>query len=176
MLPAIRGIENLLELVDKDERLELDIAGTGSGLDSLVEKYANSNSRIHYHGKVDYDTALSLMNNSDFIVALYYLCASFHKYASPNKYYESLYLSKPVITSKGTLVGNEVEKYNTGYTIEDSLDSLINLFKDIDSHDFLLSYKAKVEACKNRWDTVYSNYFNNVTKGLYINMVKDLCK
>lgn len=171
----IRGIENVLSLVKEDERFVLDIAGTGDGLDKEIEELAKNNNRINYHGKVDYQTALEIMSSSDFIVALYYLCETSHKYASPNKYYESLYLAKPVITTKGTLVGKTVEDYNTGYTIYDTKEALKELFSQVSTEAFKEDYKTKSQNCEERWLQVYSQYFDTVTKGEYIKMMKTLC-
>ena len=172
----IRGIENLLSLVNEDKRFILDIAGTGDGLDKVIEEMAKTNDRINYHGKVDYDTALNLMSNSDFIVALYYLNCPSHKYASPNKYYESLYLAKPVITTKGTLVGETVDEYNTGYTIGDTKEELASIFRNVDHPDFLNAYLRKSKNCCERWENIYAHYFKNVTKGTYLQMMNSLIR
>lgn len=170
----IRGIENLLSLVNEDKRFVLDIAGTGDGLDKEIAEMAKKNERIHYFGKVDYSTALNIMNESDFIVALYYLNCPSHKYASPNKYYESLYLAKPVITTKGTLVGESVDDYNTGYTIEDTKEALASLFENVDYPDFLGAYLKKVQNCGERWEKVYAKYFEKITKGAYIELMTSM--
>lgn len=167
----IRGLENLLKMVDEDDRFILDIAGTGDGFDDVIKEYAKRNDSIKYYGKVDYLTALKLMNKSDFIVALYYLMEQSHKYASPNKYYESLYLSKPIITTKGTLVGDDVEFYNTGYVVGDTIQSLHDIFKDVHTSGFRQSYEIKKSNCGNRWSNTYSNYFAEIIKGKYLEMM-----
>ena len=174
MQREIRGIENVLRLVNEDNRFVLDIAGTGDGLDKEIEEMAKKNDRINYHGKVNYKTALDLMSGSDFIVALYYLNCPSHKYASPNKYYESLYLGKPVITTKGTLVGESVEEYNTGYVIEDTKEALADVFKGVDQSSFRTDYDNKVHNCENRWSSVYYSYFKDVTKGAYLELIRSL--
>lgn len=161
----IRGLENLVKLVKNDERFLLEIAGTGAGMDEEMIQAAKDCVRIKYYGKVDYTKALQIESNADFIVAMYYLKAQVHKYASPNKYYESLYLSKPIITSKGTLVGSNVEKNNTGYTIGDSYDDLKIFFDNIDDKDFFDEYKIKCKNCKKLWNEVYGDYFNKVNGG-----------
>lgn len=170
----IRGIENVLQLVNEDSRFVLDIAGTGDGLDKEIEEMSKKNDRIRYHGKVNYKTALNLMSSSDFIVALYYLNCPSHTYASPNKYYESLYLGKPVITTKGTLVGNAVIEHDTGYVVEDSKDSFASLFEKVNSEDFANDYMVKSRNCEERWKLYYSSYFANITKGKYLEMMNKL--
>lgn len=167
----IRGIENILQFVYNNESMFLDIAGTGSGMDELVREYAKKCHRIFYHGKVSYDKALEIMNNSDFIVGLYYLKAPVHKYASPNKYYESLFLGTPIISSKGTLVGDRIYNDNTGYIIEDSLNGLEKLFSTIHQNDFIEKYKIKSDNCRKLWDLRYKDYKKSVLIGEYIRIV-----
>lgn len=166
----IRGLENLLAMVEDDRRLILNIAGIGGGLENLVQEYADRCDRIHYHGKVSYQKALEIMNASDFIVALYYSSHVLHKYASPNKFYESLFLSKPIITSKNTLVGMQVEEADTGYTIDDDIDSFKNLFHTITREDY---FKKKAN-CGNLWKSKYENYIHNVLGGEYISLMKNI--
>lgn len=170
----IRGIENLIKLVREDSRFYLEMAGTGDGMDGEIETAASECSRIKYYGKVDYTTALNIESDADFIVAMYYLCAKVHEYASPNKYYESLYLGKPVITSKGTLVGSNVEKHNTGYTIGDTFEDLKNLFNQIDKDEFLDNYQKKVANCSELWNLSYSDYFTRTLRGDYFIMMKTI--
>ncbi|MBR3960003.1 MAG: glycosyltransferase [Bacteroidales bacterium] len=167
-----RGLENLIQFALCEEKVVLDIAGIGGGLDEMVKGAAAKTNRIRYYGKVDYTKALELMSECDFLVALYYLSDKDHKYASPNKYYESLALGKPIITSKNTLVGNNVERYNTGYVIEDDLVSLQNVFKCIRSEDFMLDYLTKKKNCKSRWDNFYSSYFENKLKKDYFEFIE----
>ena len=176
MQREIRGIENLLQLVKEEERFELDIAGVGDGMEKDIEDAVAICSRIHYHHKVAYEKALQLMADADFIVAMYYLKAKVHEYASPNKYYESLYLGKPIVTTKGTLVGSNVETNDTGYAIGEGLDDLKDLFCDAGSSDFLTSYKNKSLNCIHLWNEKYKDYAEKVTGGGYIRMMKKIAE
>lgn len=170
----IRGIENLIALVLSDSRFVLDIAGTGDQLDTFIQDAANKCDRIKYHGKVLYSDALDLMSNSDMIVALYYLCAPTHKFASPNKYHESLFLGRPIITSANTLVGDRVKDNNTGYLVNDTLESLKAVFDDYMTDEFRASYSEKSKNCKRIWDDEYSNYREKIMQGEYINLLKQM--
>lgn len=172
----VRGLENLLNVVRNDDRFVLNIAGSGGGLESMVRDYDAKSERITYFGKVPYLKAIEIMRESDFIVAMYYLIAKAHKWACPNKICESLYLNVPVITSKGTLVGNDVESDNTGYVVEDNAESFSSLFDDYGSRRFLDAYNMKVRNCSMKWKNKYEHYYeNNLLRG-YISTVRSLIK
>lgn len=170
----IRGIENLVKMVLDDDRFVLDIAGVGDDLDEMIRTSSSNCERIRYHGKVQYNEALKIMNDSDFIVALYYPYSSNHVYAAPNKSYEALFLSTPIITSKDTLVGDIVLQTNTGYIVDDTFEGLRNLFVDIETIEFKENYRTKCKKCANRWNKVYLNYREQVLEGKYLNMVSIL--
>lgn len=162
-----RGLENVLKFVLEDERFIWEIAGSGSGLETLFEESAKKCNRIIYHGRVTNEEGIEIMKRSDFIVALYYLTSQGHLYASPNKLYESLYLSVPIITSKNTLVGNQVEQYDSGYTVEDSYEALVNLFNNVDN-TFIDCYKQKVQNARKIWNDNYANYLEKQLINKYI--------
>ena len=163
----IRGLENMLRLVLDDERFILELAGSGDGLEKDFEEASNTCSRIHFHGTVNYNKALEIMHSSDFIIAQYYLCAPVHKYASPNKFYESLFLGVPIITTKDTLVGYQTEDCDSGYVIGDGYEDLKNLFSNVDD-TFIEAYHIKEENAKKKWNADYKDYFNNHMINQYI--------
>jgi len=169
-----RGLENLLELVIRDDRFLLDIAGSGAELNDIVEKYAKECDRINYHGKVPYTEALEIMHNSDFIIALYYTCEPSHIYASPNKYHESLFLGRPIVTSKNTLVGERVKNSNTGYVVEDTYEALKSVFEEYGSPQFISNYSIKSKKCLEIWNKEYNNYRKDWLEGAYVNMISEL--
>lgn len=172
--PKIRGIENLIKEVLENPKLKLDIAGTGGGLDDLVKQAAESCDRIKYHGVVDYPTALSIISKADYSVAMYYNVLSNHTYASPNKYYESLYLGVPIITTTGTLVGNNAESNRVGYAIGETQEDLHKFFQNNDSPQRKEDYCIRKGNCKKLWDQYYSNYDTKKLCGEYIDVIKEI--
>lgn len=105
------------------------------------------------------------MKNSDFIVALYYLNNPVHKYASPNKFYESLFLSIPIITTRNTLVGDRVDASSTGYTIGDAADDLKLLLSEWGKDDFMNEYKQRTKNCRALWESSYCDYEKSILQG-----------
>lgn len=169
--PNIRGLENLLKVVENNCRLQLNIAGVGADMEILLEEYANRCERIKYFGKVDYITALKIMKNSDMIIALYYKHRA-HTYASPNKFYESLFLGTPIVTSHGTLVGTQVETIDSGYTIGDEYDDLAKFFDSFKWN----SYETKALNCAKEWEKQYKNYQSEIIGGEYLSIISEIAK
>lgn len=163
-----RGIEDILDIVSKDENIVLHMAGFGY-LDNLVKEFSEKFSNIIYWGRVEYNVGLNIMANSDLIIANYYLSNPLHRLAAPNKYYEGLMLGKPIITTKGTLVGEKTLKYNTGFAISDNKDDLIELLQDL---DLKRSIDEKGENCKNLWEVKYSECIDNFMENSYKDIIE----
>lgn len=170
----IRGLENLLDTVTHNTNLYLEIAGVGDDLEKVIEEAQVNCDRIKYHGKVDYHKALEIMNRADFIVAIYTPSFTPYVFASPNKFYESLYLAKPIISSTGTLVGTQIEDNNTGYLIEERDDALSDLMKKLVTTNSVEEYNEKSENCHRLWVKKYKDYFKTTLVGDYINQCKKL--
>lgn len=95
------------------------------------------------------------MANSDIIVAIYEKSVLNNVYAAPNKYYEGLYLGKPILTTKGTLVGKHTEQYNTGFVIGETLEEMESFFKQNKLKYRIMEYGQNA---KKVWNEKYSNY------------------
>lgn len=120
-----RGLDKIVRLAKENRNIRLLIAGFGP-LEYLLEdadKYEN----ITYYGPVKYAEGLRIMSASDVICALYEKNNKNHIYAAPNKFYEGLFLGKPIITTKGTLVGDKTDKLKTGFSIGESYTDLCNV-------------------------------------------------
>lgn len=163
-----RGIENILDVVSKNKNIILHIGGFGY-LGKYIEDIAKNNSNIIYWGKVDYNTGLNIMKNSDIILAMYYTENNYiHKYAAPNKYYEGLALNKPIITTEKTLIGDKTKSHKTGFVIGESKEALESL---------LLMDGIKKDACvmaenaKKLWELKYCKYIEKFMQEDYINII-----
>ena len=125
-----RYLEDLLELISKNQHLELHIAGFGI-LQNIVEKYATNSKNIYFYGKIPYSSTLELESKCDIITALYSPKIKNHIFAAPNKFYESLMLGKPIIMIKNTGMSEVVESNNIGEVIEFSALNLKNAIEKI---------------------------------------------
>lgn len=123
-----RGLEKVIEIMREfSDLLELNIAGFGE-LEPIIVAADKELSNIHYYGSVPYEKGLEIMKESDLILALYEKTIPNHIYAAPNKYYEGLFLGKPILTTEGTYVGIKTENYKTGFAIGEKKDDLEAFF------------------------------------------------
>lgn len=147
---AERGVVNLL------------IAGYGN---EDIEKRLNNNQspNIKYYGPVKYSDGLNIMNNADIVYAMYSKVIPNHIYAAPNKFYEALFLGKPLFTTDGTIVEKKVNELNTGFTSEESLSEIEEVIRSINREEILV----KGRRAGSLWEEKYQTYTLNFMKNEY---------
>ena len=88
----------------------------------------------------------------------------YRTFAAPIKLYEYLGEGKPIIASKGTLVGKFVEENNIGWAIEYTSGALVDLLKNLQSEpEKVKSAQLRVKALaeKNTWDARVKTVIND---------------
>lgn len=153
---AKKGIINLLIAGYGNSKLEME-------LESATEKYDN----IHYFGKVDYQKGLNISYNSDIMYAMYSPNNPNNVYAAPNKYYESMFLGKPIFTSKGTIVEKKVVNHKMGFVSADNEFDILNTIERINRDELDVKGKNSREC----WETTYKNYTQNFLISDYLKMI-----
>ena len=162
-----RGLENLLESVSERSGVLLNIAGFGV-LDDLVRQYSEKYHNIVYWGRVEYAVGQAIIKNSHLMAAMYHLTSPLHRYAAPNKYYESLLLEVPIITTEKTLVASKVEQYDTGFVLDETKEALGRL---LDQPRLKQEAEKKKRNCKTTWEQRYSSYFETFMDKEYRSMI-----
>lgn len=171
VLGGQRGLENLIRLAEKNPNINIEVGGFGP----LEQKFAEASkkySNLHYHGRLSYQDALDLMSKADMLYAVYERTNPNHILAAPNKYYEGLYLGKPIITTAGTLVGDKVEKFNTGFAVDENFDSLRVLLDSIDRN----ALEEMRDNAMNLWDNKYKNYVEQFLQNEYLPFIIKSCQ
>lgn len=162
-----RFLDELIEVATQ-KKINLLIAGYGNkSLEDACNDVKNSEN-IRYYGRVEYREGLKLMYNSDAIYAMYCKVEPNHIYAAPNKYYESMLLGRPIITTKGIIIGSKVEKLNIGYTIEESIDELLQLISNLNPKDM----EVKAANARKQWDDIYKSYTKDFLNTTYLSLIK----
>ena len=153
ILAGSRFLREIIKFVEQDERFEFHIGGFGI-MEREVTEAAQKCERIFYYGKLPYDKTLSLEQACDVMTAIYDPKVPNHKFAAPNKFYESLMLGKPVIMAYNTGFDEIIKKNNIGCLIEFDEDGLsIGLNK-------LIEGKGEWSCMSERMKTLYKEQYS----------------
>lgn len=159
-----RFLKELFSIAKKGT-INLLLAGYG---DKSLEDEAhelNECDNVKYYGKVDYIMGMSILKASDVIYAMYCKSNPNNVCAAPNKFYESLALGKPIITTHGTSIGDKVEKEAIGFSIEESIDELSNAIQTaIGNKELLAEMGARAQKL---WSKRYNNYVDAYLNSTY---------
>lgn len=145
ILSESRLLREIIKFVERDERFEFHIGGFGIMEKEVIESAEKCN-RIFYYGKLPYDKTLSLEKVCDIMTAIYDPKVPNHKFAAPNKFYESLMLGKPVVMAHNTGFDEIIENNNIGCLIEYSEIGLsVGLNKLLDGRDEWVSMSQRMK-------------------------------
>lgn len=145
---ATNGLYNLL------------IAGYGSKAILEQIEAGKDSPCLKYFGKVNYTDGLRIMYNSDIIYAAYSKTNPNHFYAAPNKYYEAMFVGKPIITTKGINVAEKVMRNQIGFEIGETYNDLCELLSSIDIDDLNKKGSKALEIWK-QYSTATQDYLSN---------------
>ena len=160
----------LIELIEaaKTEKINLLIGGTGNKIvEDKLQEVANA-SNIRWFGRMDMKDGLIMSSKADAIYAMYCKTNPNHIYAAPNKYYEAMLLGKPLITTKGTILEEKVNKNITGYVIEEDMEELLLLLKSLNREDM----QKRGENARHLWNNKYMNYISDFFETTYSSIIR----
>jgi glycosyltransferase involved in cell wall biosynthesis len=132
-----RGLLELLEVIERHPNWRLDLAGFG-GDESIICSRAHEIQNVRFHGRIQYQQAISLMGSADVFVALYDPGIANHRFASPNKLFEAMMLGKPIIVASGTSMDRIVQQEGCGMIVQyGDVDALEEALTDLARDEFL---------------------------------------
>lgn len=108
-----RDILEVCDFISKHSQFELHIGGFGI-LEKDVTAYAEKFNNIIFYSKLSYEDTLRLEGHCDIFAAFYDPLISNHRFAAPNKFYESLMLGKPIAMASGSGMSNVVSDFDIG--------------------------------------------------------------
>lgn len=117
VLSRMRLLKETVEAVSKLDDVEMHIGGFGEYEDWMrdaAEQYSN----VFFYGKLQYSETLALEKQCDIMMAVYDPSIRNHKYAAPNKFYESIMLGKPIIMAFDTGYDDVITKNDIGVLTE----------------------------------------------------------
>lgn len=129
---------NLIESACQFKNIKILIAGGGPDY-KIIEQYIAENNlsvKVILTGPYDSNQIKEIYDICDYIWAAYPSKDENVKYAISNKFFESRVYGKKSIVSQNTLLGDTVEKYNIGYTVNPyEIDSIINVMSQLTLND-----------------------------------------
>ncbi len=129
ILQDYRLLKEIVEVISETSEFELHVGGFGK-YEQYFINVSKQFENINFYGSLSYDNTLALEKACDIMLAVYDPTIENHKYAAPNKFYESLMLGKPVVMVRGTGMAQVVEENNIGVLIDYTKDEFCQgLFK-----------------------------------------------
>ena len=164
-------VENrfLMELLTLAESEPFNLLIAGSGDSDIMKKCEelNNRSNVKYFGRVNMVDGLNMENAADVVFAMYCKVNPNHIYAAPNKYYEAMLLGKPLMTTKGTIVGDKVERYNTGWAVEEDIEEVRAVIKSLSKDEITEKGKNALKL----WNEYYKNDINSFFENDYSRVI-----
>lgn len=168
VLSRMRLLKEAVEAVAKLEDVEMHIGGFGEFEDWMREA-AKKYSNVFFYGKLQYSETLALEKQCDIMMAVYDPSIRNHKYAAPNKFYESIMLGKPIIMAFDTGYDDVITRNDIGILTEYNEEGITNAIKAL---------KARKEEWKcmgERAESVYtSSYSWEIMKQRIAEMYREL--
>ena len=159
----------LFELLTLAETEPFNLLIAGSGNKVILEKCeaVAKLDNVKYFGRVNMIDGINMENAADVVYAMYCKVNPNHIYAAPNKYYEAMLLGKPLITTKGTIPGDKVEKYGTGWAIEEDVEELKALVRSLSKKEI----KEKGNRALELWEKEFKNYIPDFFDHIYSKII-----
>ena len=165
---GLYGERCLDELISLAEKGVFNLLIAGFGDQNLENRLKNSKQKnIKYFGRVPYERGLNIMYNADVIYAMYSKSNPNHLLAAPNKYYEAMFLGKPIISTVGINLEEKIVSDNIGYTTEEDIYNIEKCIKSFSRSELLIKGKN----AKKIWESKYKNYIKDFLNKEYRNMI-----
>ncbi len=111
-----RGLLEASEVVSSMEDVAFRVAGAGE-LEKPLRSLAEASSSLEFLGQIDHPTLLRETARAHAVLAWYDPSVPANRVASPNKLFEAMMLSRPVLVSDGTNAGEITSLKKSGITV-----------------------------------------------------------
>jgi len=133
MIDKVKGLEYMVEAVKSLDDVKMKIAGEGPYLKEL-KKIINNNDKFEFLGWLSYDEILKNTLEADILFVFNDPSISRSVYGSPNKLFEAMMATKPIILNSEMLISKIVEKEKCGITVPygdiDEIKNAINVLSN----------------------------------------------
>lgn len=150
---VIRYLNQLTNVVDAAAKAGVKVIISGGFQDMAAStafcRHCRDLGNVEITGKYNYETDIKAIYESfDCVCSVYDVSNPNVRIALPNKLYESVQCEMPLIVSRGTYLGEQVESRGIGATVDcDDVDEIYSLICAIKDRGRL--YQRMVDACKD---------------------------
>lgn len=135
-----RGLNFVIDAIKNISQINFIIAGTGPEEVYLKKTYAGFEN-IKFKGQISYEDVLIESFNADIIIAFYDPNLPNNKFASPNKLFEAMMCSKPIIINSEIAASKIVREEACGLLVD---------YGDVENlRDVLIKLKNNSQLCIN---------------------------
>lgn len=152
----------LADAFSNDKDVTLYFKGTVEKSCHIKEYCEEANIKnVIFTGRYNNSDKKALYDDIDMINAIYGNDSLVVTTALPNKLYDCAIYKKPMIASKGTYLGELVEQYNLGLTVDTEKDDISSLI-----HEYVKNFDEKVflEGCTKLLKKVEAEHRNTVER------------
>ena len=153
ILAGLRLLKETVEVIAQMDNVEMHIGGFGE-YEKWMKEAADKYDNIFFYGKLQYTDTLSLEKQCDIMTAIYDPSFRNHKYAAPNKFYESIMLGKPIIMARDTGYDDVIEPSDIGILTEYSKDGIASANNKLNQRK--QEWSAMGTRAKALYETEYS--------------------
>lgn len=130
-----RGLPMLMEVVAaRPRKYRLVLAGPGPEA-HVAEKMASLHENIEYLGPIDFSEVARRTVDADLLYAAYDPASPINRVASPNKFFEAVTFSKPILVTRGTSIDEKVKALDCGWVTEYSPAALGEILDRISAEE-----------------------------------------
>ena len=152
ILQDYRLLKEIAEAVSSSKEIEFHVGGFGK-YDTYFADMSKKHENIKFYGRLSYNQALALEKSCDIMLAVYDPSIENHRFAAPNKFYESLMLGKPVVMVKNTGMSQVVADNKVGALIDYTKEGFISGIEE------LIKEKANWAVMGEKMKELYQNRY-----------------
>ena len=154
---------NLIKAANELENIEVSINGSGDAYEKLKEEEGKLKNFV-LTGAYNHDDIAKFYENSDMLYVVYNKENKNDETAFPTKFYEAMITNTPVIVSKNTDMGDYVEKYDIGITVDgtDYLDIKAKLEPIVNNKEILKQKSENINKISSKF--IWENIVRNLDK------------
>lgn len=116
MISKTRGLEQLINAIKDENDINLIVAGTGED-ESYFKPIFSKMNNVIFKGQISYEESLNLTFQVNVIFGFYDPTIPNNRLASPNKLFEAMMCSTPIIVNEETSMAEIVKQNNCGLIV-----------------------------------------------------------